>query len=254
MPTITRQQIKAVENRMRARAAAYQSRRGFRGLGRIGRIGQFEQITQVANSVATNTGDNSLQALINWLTGKTGELKITATQFAESMVKLMYGIGEDCHLPPPGLPIIPNNPTPTFCAGSVAGMIERCQTGQASNLLNSIKQQFAEKTRKNVNGTWVYQEGPYVYNWLQQYGNNDFSNLSSKIASAGGACGIGGGSITPNPIPGPGGSFTCPQNYRYNPTMERCEYVLPGVQTGLSTNTLIALGGFALVAMFIMKR
>jgi hypothetical protein len=219
--TITRRTIKRVESQLK-------------GLGQFDISGAY----------------GSFKAILDWISGRSGELKVTATEFAEGMVKLMYGVGDSCGMPPAGLPIIANNPSPTFCAGSVAGMIERCRISDAQFTLDSIKSQFAEKTRKS--GTsWIYEEGPYVKAWQDQYGNNDFSNLATKITAARATCGIGGGGpvITPVPVDG-----RCPPNFRFNPATERCDYVLPGVQTGLSSTTMMMILGAAALFIFAMKR
>jgi hypothetical protein len=239
--TITRRTIKRVENRLNG----------------VGSLGFFDPISAtMLLSAASGSGSFDFQAVVDWLLGRTGQLKVTATKFAESMVKVMYGLEPDCALPPPGIPIVPGNPEPKFCSGSIAGMIERCRLTDAQNTLNGVKDQFAEKTRKNAQGAYVFEEGQYVARWLSDYGNNDFSNLATKITAARATCGIGGGgtTVTPTPVPKPGGGFTCPQNYRYNPTMERCDYVLPGIETGMSSNTMLIMAAVAMAFIFAMKR
>jgi hypothetical protein len=228
--TITRRTIKRVETRLKG----------------IGSLGQFDLLS--------GTATGSLKALVDWITGRTGQLKLTATEFAEGMVKVMYGLDPDCRMPEPGIPIVAGTPTPKFCAGSIAGMIERCRLSDAQASLDQVKAQFAEKTRKTSTG-YVYEEGPYVQNWVNQYGNNDFSNLATKITAARATCGVGGGgTVVPPPIPGPGGTFTCPVNWKYNPATERCDYVLPGVQTGISSQTMMIMAAAAALFIFAMKR
>ena len=225
--TITRRTIKRVENRLK-------------GLGQLDLLG--------------NSASGALKEIVDWITGKTGQLKVTATVFSEGMVKIMYGLDPDCRLPEPGIAIIPGNPTPRFCAGSIAGMIERCRLSDAQASLDQIKTQFAEKTRKAGTG-YVYEEGQYVDRWLNEYGHNDFSNLATKITAARATCGVGGGGGgVPAPIPGPGGTFTCPVNWKYNISTERCDYVLPGIQTGISSQTLMIMAAAAAIFLFVMKR
>lgn len=233
--TITRRTIKRVETRLR-------------GLGGVGHLGQFDLLTSSA------TG--AFKDLLDWITGRVGELKVTATEFVEGMVKTMYGREPGCTMPEPGIPIIAGANPPKFCAGSIAGMIERCRLSDAQNSLDTIIRQFDERTRRNSSGGYIYPEGEFVKRWMDQYWNNDRSNLTTAITTARAVCGLGGGGpvITPAPIPGPGGTFTCPPNWRYNATMERCDYVLPGVQTGISSTTMMMILGAAALFMFAMKR
>lgn len=226
--TITRRTIKRVETRMN-------------GLGFV---------DPVSLSFLATSGDSSFKAIIDWITGKTGELKIQATQFAENAVKAMYGLDPDCRMPTPGIPIVPMAQPPRFCVASIAGMIERCRLADASSSLTMLKNRFTTEMNSGS------QMAPYVKRWYDEYGRNDMSNLEQLITNARATCGIGGGGpiITPTPVPVPGGGYTCPQNYRYNPTMERCDYVLPGVETGMSSTTMLMIFGAAALFMFAMKR
>ena len=225
MPTVTRQQIKAVENRMRRRVAGLRSHN----------LGQLP--------IPLPSGaDLNLKAIWEWISGYQGQLKIQATTFAENAVKMMYGTEPNCGMPPSGIPVVPLADPPKFCAASVAGQIERCRLSDASNSLSMIKSKF---TSEMSSGSEI---APYVKRWYDEYGRNDFTNLEMLINNSKAAC-SGGGTITPVPVGG-----NCPPGYKYNATMERCDYVLPGVQTGISSNTLLALGGFAILALFLMKR
>lgn len=164
--TITRRNIKATESRIRGLSA----------------LGDWTDILNNSTQQQPST-DLGFKALIDWITGRSGEYKLQATSFAENAVKTMYGKEPDCSMPPPGIPIIPKNPTPQFCGGSIAGMIERCRLSDASSVLNGIKQQFM--TRMNSSDPVA----PYIRNWWNQYGQNDFSNLTLKIQSSQSTCG-----------------------------------------------------------------
>ena len=239
--TITRGTIKRVESRIRG----LQGVRGTRGLRNLG---QFD--------ILSSSATGAFKDLLDWITGRTGQLKVTATDFVEGMVKTMYGREPGCAMPEPGIQIIAGANPPKFCAGSIAGMIERCRLSDAQNSLDTIIRQFDERTRRDSSGNYMYPEGEFVKRWMDQYWNNDRSNLTTAITTGRATCGIGGGGpvVVPSPIPGPGGTFTCPPNYRYNPTMERCDYVLPGVQTGISSNTMLIMAAFAGLMLFAMKR
>lgn len=227
--TITRQTIKGVETTLRG-----------------GRLGFIDPVTI---SFLTTSADSSFKALIDWLTGKVGQLKIQATTFAENAVKAMYGLDPDCRLPEPGIPIVPMAQPPKFCTASIAGMIERCRLSDASSSLNLLKTRF---TQEMNSGSEV---APYIKRWYDEYGKNDFANLEQIISNARATCGIGGGGtgVTPVPVPGPTGP-TCPPNWKYNPVAERCDYVLPGIQTGMSSTTLMIMAGMAAVALFAFMR
>jgi hypothetical protein len=75
--------------------------------------------------------------------------------------------------------------------------------------------------------------GPYVQRWLNEYGNTNFATLQGIISSSSSTC--AGVSQT-------GGSAYIPDT-TYYPT-----------STGISTTTILILGGIAAVAFFMMKR
>lgn len=232
--TITRRTIKRVENRLN-------------GLSSVGNLGQFDLLSSSA------TG--AFKELLDWITGRTGQLKVNATEFVEGMVKTMYGREPGCTMPESGIQIIAGAQPPKFCAGSIAGMIERCRLSDAQISLDTISRQFTERTTRNSSGGWVYPEGEFVKRWMDEHWNNDKANLTTAITTGRATCGIGGGPvIIPAPIPGPGGTFTCPTNYRYNAQMERCDYILPGIETGMSSNTMLIMAAVAAVFIFAMKR
>lgn len=236
--TITRRTIKRVETRLT----------GFGNLRSVGNLGQFD--------ILSSTALGPLKDLLDWITGRTGQLKVTATDFVEGMVKVMYGRDPGCTMPEPGIPIIAGANPPKFCAGSIAGMIERCRLSDAQTSLDTVDRQFQTRTQRNTSGGWMYPEGEFVKRWMDEHWNNDKSGLTTAITTGRAVCGIGGGGpvVIPPPIPGPGGTFTCPPNYRYNVQMERCDYILPGVQTGLSSQTMLIMAAFAAMMLFAMKR
>ena len=220
--TITRRTIKRVEN--------------------VQRMGFIDpaSVTMLASS-----GDAAFKAIIDWITGRTGQLKIQATQFAENAVKTMYGLDPDCRMPTGGIPVVPMASPPKFCVASIAGMIERCRLSDATNSLSMLKNKFQAEM-----GTQS-EMAPYIKRWWDEYGRNDISNLEMLITNARATCGIGGGgpTVTPTPVDG-----KCPTNFRFNPTTERCDYIAPGIETGISTNTMMIMAAFALVMVFAMRR
>src|SRR5258705_11071604 len=125
MPTITRQQIKMVENGMRQRVGI--NPHTLKGLGFPLALPTAPPPSSPPIAATSTNQSISFQQFWDLLTGRIGTLKIEATQFVEGMVRIMYGLEADCRMPTPGLPIIPNNTTPTFCNASIAGMIERCR-------------------------------------------------------------------------------------------------------------------------------
>jgi hypothetical protein len=236
--TISRRTIKRVESQIQ----------GLGNLRSVGNLGQFDLLS--------STAMGPLKDLLDWITGRTGQLKVTATEFVEGMVKVMYGLEPGCSMPEPGIQIVAGANPPKFCAGSIAGMVERCRLSDAQTSLDTIQRQFTDRTARNSSGGWIYPEGEFVKRWMDEHWSNDKSNLTNAITTGRAICGIGGGGpvVTPSPIPGPGGTFTCPPNWRYNASMERCDYVLPGVQTGISSQTLMIIAGAAALFLFAMKR
>lgn len=204
--TITRGTIKRVETQLRG-------------------LAQFDVVTP------------ALKPLIDWITGRTGELKITATEFAEGMVIAMYGTEPNCGMPQPNIPIVPNANPPKFCAGSIAGMIERCRIFEAQSSLDQVDRQFNERTRKNANGTWMYPEGEFVKRWVDQYWNNDKSHLSTAITTARATCGLVG------EVP-----KVCPAGWTFSPTLLKCVNNETG-QTMPPTTTQPPGGGLNLSSM-----
>lgn len=239
MPTVTRTQIKAVENRMRGRLAAIQGfRSGMRGLGDWTDIfgGSGTSQTPPISGTQTN-GQIQWSDFMNMLRG--GQLKIEATQFVEGMNRLFFGMEPGCTNPVPNIPVVPNNPTPKFCSSSVAGMIERCRTTEASTGLQSIVTQFQQRM-SNPND----QTGVYIRRWWQEYGQNNISNLTATIANARGACGVTGD------IPK---LCTSPQTF-CTPLM-KCVYPgeCPSVPGG-NTTTIMMIAAMGLLAMMLMRR
>lgn len=217
--TITRRNIKATESAMR----------GLNGLGQI--------------PLPIGNVDAGFKALFDWITGKTGEYKEEATRFAENAVKIFYGLEPDCSMPPPGIPIVPGTNENRFCSASVAGLIERCQLTNARNLLEQTKNQFT--SRMNVANDPV---APFIKNWWNQYGQNDYSGLTLKISSATGSCGLVG---QVPPICGTGMTF--------NTTLMKC---IPtgdggGGGGGLNLSNMsgpIMIMAIAGIAMLIISR
>lgn len=223
--TITRGTIKRVETRLQNHGMGF--------------------IDPASIAFLSTSGDASFKAIIDWITGKTGQLKIQATQFAENAVKAMYGLDSDCRMPQPGLPIVPMASPPKFCVASIAGMIERCRLTDASSSLSMLKTRFTAEMNSGS------EMAPYVKRWYDEYGRNDMSNLEQIITNARATCGIGGGGpvITPTPVDG-----KCPQNFKFNPLTERCDYIAPGIETGISSQTLMIIAGAAALFLFAMKR
>ena len=183
MPTITRSQIKQVENGMRIRMGMNPNT--LKGLG-------FPIPTPPpSNSPPINqTSTNqsiSFQQFWDFITGRSGTLKIEATQFVEGMVRLMYGLEPDMRMPTPGIQVIPNNTTPSFAAGSIAGMIERCRLTEAQSTLNAMNSEFQSRMNNTQDPL-----APYIKRWWDEYGRNDYSNLSTKITSGRATCGLTG--------------------------------------------------------------
>jgi hypothetical protein len=172
-----------------------------------------------------------IKAFLGWLTcGPTSAcaLKVTATQFAEGIVKLCYGLEPGCALPPGGIAIVPGANPPKFCSYSVAGLIERCDLYNASIVLNraqSLMQQKLTVTSDPVT--------PYVQRWYDQYGPATFNDLKSHLAAAQAVCGAAA-SQPGNQSQYPGGIIPTP--------------------TGSSYTPYIILGGIGLVGLFFMMR
>lgn len=152
-----------------------------------GLLGQFDlgTATKVAQSAAGSASE--FQAILNWLTGKVGELKIQATQFVESLVRMMHANLRDGCAVTPSAPLPGrNSQTPAFCEGSVQGMIERCRLGEAGALLEKIKTELLSRASGSS------PDAPYVRRWVDQYWGNDYSNLSVAIVAARATCGLVG--------------------------------------------------------------
>src|SRR6185295_14318666 len=182
--TITRRTIKRVENRLKGLrdvTATIPDWSLGTPLGTIGSSGSSQSL--------------SFATFMDILSGRRGELKIEATQFAEGMVRLMYGLEPNCGMPTPGLPIVAGANPPRFCSTSVAGAIERCRINEASASIAYVDQQLQ---RRSSDGT---QMAPLILNWYNQYGRNDVSYLNGVILTARGACGITGGlpKLCPSP-------------------------------------------------------
>lgn len=203
-------------------------------------LGSDVGISLPGGSSTPEEGVNFIQKLIGWITGGTGQLKEAATMKAERYVRQMYGLEGSCELPPPGLPIIPKKTPPTFCATSIAGMIERCQVTAAETTFNFLKQSMVLAAGKD----------PLFNNWYQQYGLDDISHLSGVIASAKSVCGLtsylpsfwpGGFNASGMPITSTGGGSGSGGG------------TVPGPGSGLSSETItyIAIG---LGAMFLLPQ
>lgn len=179
-------------------------------------------------SAALTCLPSAIKAFIGWLTcGPTSAcaLKVNATQFAEGIVRLCYGLEGGCSLPPPGIPVVPGANPPKFCASSVAGLIERCDLNSAQTVLirvQSLMQQKLGVTQDPVT--------PYVKNWYNQYGIQTFADLNARLAEGRSKC-------TTLVNTGGGGSTTFPPS------------------TGTSSSiTPLLIGGLALLAFMMMKR
>jgi hypothetical protein len=226
--TITRRTIKRVETRLT-------------GLGRLSGFSiplptQPPASSPPINPTSTNSSI-SFEQFWNLLTGRVGELKIEATQFVEGMVRIMYGLEGDCSMPQPGIPIVPNNTSPRFCAASIAGMIERCRLTEAQSALNAMSSEFQSRMN-NPNDPIA----PYIKRWWDDYGRNDLSGLTTKISSARGTCGVTGD------IP-----KLCTAPMIWSATQFKCVYPTEGGTSG-GTTTIMMVAAFAVLAMFMMKR
>lgn len=218
--------------------------KGIEGLGRAGDGMGF--IDPATATFLASSADSSFKAIIDWITGKSGQLKIQATQFAENAVKAMYGLDPDCRMPSPGIPVVPMASPPKFCVASIAGMIERCRLSDASSSLSMLKNRFQTEMSSGS------EMAPYVKRWWDEYGRNDISNLEQLITNARATCGIGGGGPIVTPIPVDG---KCPANFVFNPNTERCDYVAPSIGGGgFSSTTLMMLVAGAALFLFAMKR
>lgn len=173
--TITRRTIKNTETRLK----------GLSSLRGLINLPPPPSNTPPIASTSSN-GSISLSDFWNFINGSLGQLKIDATQFAEGMNRLFYGLEPGCTNPTPGIPVVANSSTPRFCSTSVAGMIERCRLYEAGNGLSSISTQFQQR----MNSTDP--AAPYIKRWWDEYGRNNVSVLSATIATAGGTCGITG--------------------------------------------------------------
>ena len=233
MPSVTPAQIKQISQRMA-------------GLGIS--LPSYSSQEDLVSSTLNRSGQGiDLQNVIDWITGRTGQLRIQATQFAENMVKLMYGLEPDCALPPPGIPVVANNREPRFCAGSIAGNIERCKLYEAQNSLTYISNALTQKANSTTDPA-----APYIKRWFDEYGRNDISNLGAIIQSARATCGIQG--IIPQfqtPIQ------ICPSGSSWSQLQARC---VPGGGGGISESgfltptTLIIAALIGIGLLFMSKR
>lgn len=241
MPTITRQQIKRVEDTMRARIGMNPGTlRGFAGLGDIW-TDIFGSGSSSGGSTPPirRTGSNQQIEWTDFLQLlRGGQLRIEATQFAEGMNRLTYGMEPGCTDPTEGIPVVPNTSSPRFCATSVAGMIERCRTYEALNALNSIKTQFLARINNQSDPM-----ASFIGRWWTQYGVGNDSRLRATITSAAGVCGITGD------IP-----KLCTAPQVWSTLQMRCVYSgEDGAGTGVSTVMLIGIAGVFALMMFMRK-
>ena len=224
--TITRRTIKRVENRLK-------------GLGDVtATVPDWKLGTPAGTIGSTNTsGSISMSTFWDILTGRQGQLKIDATQFAEGMVRLFYGLDPSCTMPPGGIPVVPNASAPRFCPTSVAGAIERCRITEASSSLLYAERQL--QTRSS-DGTPM---APYIKAWYDQYGRNDVSYLNGIIVSARSVCGITG------EIP----KF-CTAPMVWSSTQLKCVYPGEGGSTGGMSQTVMMVAVLGFAALMMMKR
>jgi len=237
--TISRRTIKGVESRIRGYA-------GMRGLADVVSVTtpDWQLGTPLGNVGGTGTSQGfTLSQFMDIISGRAGERKVEATQFAEGMVKLMYGLEPDCRMPQPGIPVVANANPPKFCGSSVAGAIERCRLNEASASLNYINQQLQSRSNDGS------QTAPLIKNWFDQYGRNDISSLNGIILASRAVCGTIGtiGKV-------------CQTGYHWDFSRLQC---VPGETgsggvigsgEGLSTNTIMLMGAAALAFVFLMKR
>lgn len=222
--TITRRTIKRVENRLKGLAGAISL--------------PYPTSTPPISSTSTN-GSISFSDFWNFINGTLGQLKIEATQFAEGMNRLFYGLEPGCTNPVPGIPVVPNNPTPRFCSSSVAGMIERCRISEARTGLQSIATQFQQRMSNTSDPA-----APYIQRWWNEYGQNNVSTLTAIIANAGGTCGVTG------EIP-----KVCTSPQYWCTSLLKCTY--PGEcpsGTGGGNQTLILMAVIGFAAMMMLRR
>lgn len=219
--TITRRHIKRVENRLK-------------GLSGWTDIFGSSSTTPPINGTSTN-GSIGWDDFLGFLRG--GYYKIEATQFAEGMNRIYYGMEPGCTDPVPNIPVVPNNSTPKFCATSVAGMIERCRTYEATNALNSIKTEF-QRRMSNTSDP----QAQYIARWWNEYGVGNDSRLRATISSAASVCGVTGD------IP-----KLCTAPMIWSATQFKCVYPSDG-QTSGGTTTMIMVGVLAVAAMFLLRR
>lgn len=238
MPTITRTQIKAIETGMRRRY-------GMRGLRDVtATLPDWKLGTPVGTVGSTGTSQSfSLQSFMDLISGRSGQFKVEATQFAEGMVKLMYGLEPNCGMPQGGIPVVAGANPPHFCGGSVAGAIERCRLTEASASLAYVDRQLQLRSAEAT------QTGPLIRSWYNQYGRNDISNLNGVILTSRGVCGTIGtiGKV-------------CQTGYHWDFSRLQC---IPGETggggiigsgEGISTNTIMLIAAAGLAAIFLLKR
>jgi hypothetical protein len=223
--TITRRTIKRVENRLNGLADVTATTPDWKLGTPVGTIGS-----------TSTSGSISMQQILDLLSGRLGQLKIDATQFAEGMVRLFYGMEPGCTMPQPGIPVVPNNSSPKFCATSIAGAIERCRINEASSSLLYAERQL--QTRSN-DGTPM---APYIKAWYDQYGRNDISYLNGVIVSARSVCGVVGD------IP-----KVCTAPQIWCSSKLRCTHPEECSSGGISTTMLFGVAAVFALMMF-MKR
>lgn len=221
--TITRNTIKRVENRLK-------------GLAGWTDIFGNSSTTPPINGTSTN-GSIGWDDFLGFLRG--GYYKIEATQFAEGMNRIYYGMEPGCTDPIPNIPVVPNNSTPKFCATSVAGMIERCRTYEATNALNSIKTQFQQRIANTSDP-----QAQYIARWWNEYGIGNDSRLRATITSAASVCGITGD------VPK---LCTAPQTFCA--PLAKCVYPgeCPSI-TGGNTGMLMIVAAVGLFAVMMLRR
>ena len=183
MPSVTRQSVAMMARQRNQFQHPHYLRHGYslNGLSSNG-DSQCDALCTIGKAIPIV---GSLVATIfRFLTGQDGQLKIEATQFAEGAVRVFYGLEPGCAMPPPNLGITPGKTPPyTFCASSVAGMIERCQLQNAAQLLQLIQQKFQQAMSQQP-------VGPYIARWWTEYGQHDVLSLTSIIQSAQSKCGV----------------------------------------------------------------
>lgn len=114
-------------------------------------------------AITNTSGKNLWDTLVDWFQTGRGEIKVAATSSANDFVNTMYGTFT------PGIPIEMGGQR--FSERSIAGLIERCYLGAASDALRNLEAQMRKLSETNS----------AFKTWMEEYGNGDLEYLRGKI-------------------------------------------------------------------------